>query len=63
MTIRHTHGKMDCKATGPTYKGTSQAALSILNHPVLIQDKISKVLSTIDGGSWVLTLDRSAPSD
>ena len=60
--IRRIHDKMDGKATGPIYKGTSSAALSIHNNPVLFQDKVSKVLSTTDGGSWALTPDRATPS-
>ena len=60
--MRRIHDKMDGKATGAIYKGTSTAKLSIHNNPVLFQDKVSRVLSNADGGVWALTPDRPAAS-
>ena len=60
--MRRIHDKMDGKATGAIYKGTSTAKLSIYNNPVLFQDKVSRVLSNADGGVWALTPDRPAAS-
>ena len=53
--MRRIHDKMEGKATGAIYKGTSTAKLSIYNNPVLFQDKVSRVLSNADGGVWALT--------
>ncbi|CAN0533755.1 unnamed protein product, partial [Laminaria digitata] len=57
-SIRRIHTKVDNKVAGPIYKGTSPGELSVSNNPVLFQDKLSKMLSTSDGGIWTLTVDR-----
>ena len=56
--IRRIRGKIDAKSTtGAIYTGVSQEELSIHTSAVLFQDKVSKVLSTTDGGAWALTAD------
>ena len=60
--MRRIHDKMDGKATGPIYKGISEAKVSIHNNPVLFQDKVASVLSNANGGVWALTPDRRTVS-